>query len=154
MDLQALHERSLPRIESGGATLQGNLFQRLSPFHFVQTFLQFDLACSDLFLRSLLFELRDEDSVVELANLESNLILGLICLRPRALDISRRSAIGFANFKHLRHRLCETGAARVVGGQALIKKESLARNRSGIRMIAKRSRWDLDPCQFSDVCEL
>ncbi len=122
VDLQALHECGLLGIKSGGATLQGNLLQRLAPFHVAQAFLQLDLACGHLFLRSLLFELRNEDAVVELANLESNLILGLICLRPRALDISSRSAIGFANSKHLRHRLFETGAAGVVGGQALIKK--------------------------------
>ena len=109
VDLQALHKGGLLGIESGGATLQGNLLQRLAPLHVAQTFLQLDLACGHFFLRSLLFELRNEDAVVELANLESNLILGLIYLRPRALDISSRGAIGFAN-----SNICVTGCSRPV----------------------------------------
>ena len=49
VDLQALHKGGLLGIESGGATLQGNLLQRLAPFHVAQAFLQLDLACGHLF---------------------------------------------------------------------------------------------------------
>ena len=107
VDLQAAASRAACWASRAEARLSRATSSSASP---LSTSLR--LSCSltwlaaTCFPRSLLFELRDEDAVVELANLERNLILGLIYLRPRALDISSRGAIGFANL--------ETSASPVV----------------------------------------
>ena len=64
VDLQALGQGSLLGIESGRAAFQHGNIQGVAALHVLQTLLEFHFTGGHLLCRSLLLELRNEDSEI------------------------------------------------------------------------------------------
>ena len=117
-----MRERGLLSIEKGRVAFESNHFEGTSLFNSIRTLLDLHPARADFFRCGLLFELRYEDSIVELPHLEGDFVLGLIDLDFCRVDVGSCGAIGLPDLEHLCQWLSEAGSTGIGSECALVEE--------------------------------